>query len=312
MTNLAKVTKIALPADEGRNLTELSSQITTSATQLQARGKIYNRGALTYSETFDSNRRRFAIKTIEWLTGKIAILRMIREFERRPAVQGPDFWRACLDVMRIDLETPKAQLERIPSKGPVIIVANHPHGMVDGMVLADLIGRQREDYRILTRSLLTGIDLEAANYLIPVPFPHEEDAQSKFIEMRKEAMKQLSAGGVIALFPSGSVAASETMFGPAIEAEWNVFTAKMIRKSGATVVPCFFTGSNSRLYQIANQISATLRQGLLLHEIVKSTGKPQAPIIGEPIDQADIDARIENPREFMAWLRDQTISLKET
>jgi putative hemolysin len=116
---------------------------------------------------------------------------------------------------------------------------------------------------------------------------------------------------MIALFPSGVVASSETMFGPAIEQEWNVFTAKMIRRSGATVVPVFFPGSNSRLYQIANQISATLRQGLLLREIVVACRKPQAPVVGNPIDPTEIAARIKDPRLFMAWLREQTIALKD-
>ena len=181
--------------------------------------------------------------------------------------------------MRIKLETPQEQLERIPATGPVIFVANHPHGLVDGMVIAHLISRVRADHKVLTRSILTGLDETAASYLIPVPFPHEEDAQRKGIEMRAAAMKQLSDGGVIALFPSGVVAASETMFSDAVEAEWNVFTAKMIRRSGATVIPVYFQGSNSRWYQIANQISATLRQGFLLHEIVAACGKPQAATI---------------------------------
>jgi hypothetical protein len=70
---------------------------------------------------------------------------------------------------------------------------------------------------------------------------------------------------------------------PAIEGEWNVFTAKMIRKSGATIVPFCFTGANSRWYQIANQISPVLRQGLLIHEVVHSFDKPQAPDHRTPI-----------------------------
>jgi len=72
----------------------------------------------------------------------------------------------------------------------------------------------------------------------------------------------LSQGGLVALFfPSGVVASSDTIFGPVIEREWNAFTAKMIRKSGATVVPVFFSGLSSRAYQIANQLSPTLRHG---------------------------------------------------
>jgi putative hemolysin len=129
--------------------------------------------------------------------------------------------------------------------------------------------------------------------------------------MRKAAMTHLQEGGIVALFPSGVVASSDSMFGPAVEREWNVFTAKMIRTSGATVVPCFFPGSNSRVYQIANRISATLRQGLLLHEIVHAFNKPQKPVVGAPIPQAEIDARAKDPRAFMAWLRTHTLGLQD-
>ena len=233
----------------------------------------------------------------------------MRRFEKQGTVKGQAFWRTTLDVMGIDLLTPAEQLAHIPKTGPVIFIANHPHGLVDGMILADLIGRVRDDYRILTRSLLTGIDEDAASYMIPVPFPHEPDAQKKMVAMRKAAMDHLKSGGLVALFPSGVVASSDTMFGPAIEREWNVFTAKMIRTSGATVVPCFFPGSNSRWYQIASRISATLRQGLLLHEIVHALNKPQEPVVGAPIAQADVEARAGDQRAFMARLRAHTLGL---
>ena len=272
--------------------------------------RVYNRSSLTYSNTFDSPVKRNIIRLIELLTGKIRIARLVRRFERMGSFKGQAFWRATLDVMGIDLLTPADQLARIPKTGPVVFVANHPHGLVDGMILADMIGRVRNDYRILTRSLLTGIDEDAASYMIPVPFPHEPQAQKKMVDMRRAAMDHLKAGGIVALFPAGGVASSDSMFGPAIEREWSVFTAKMIRTSGATVVPCFFPGSNSRAYQIANRISATLRQGLLLHEIVHALNKPQKPVVGVPVDPAEIAARAGDPRAFMAWLRSHTLGLK--
>ena len=273
--------------------------------------KKYDRRALSYASTFEDPWKSAVIRAIEAVTGKVTILRLIRKFERRGVPHGQAFWRACLDVMGIDLTTPQHQLERIPTEGPVIVVANHPHGMVDGMIFADLIGRVRPDYRILTRSLLTAIDEVAGSYMIPVPLPHDADAQRKGVEMRARAMDHLKAGGVVALFPSGVVASSETWWGPAVEAEWNVFTAKMIRRSGARVVPMRFPGSNSRAYQIANRISPILRQGLLLHEIVHSVNKPQGPIVGHPIDQERIDSFADDPRGFMAWLREHTLSLTD-
>ncbi|KUJ77450.1 lysophospholipid acyltransferase family protein [Ruegeria profundi] len=276
-------------------------------------GEIYDRRTLTYANSFDDVWTSTAIRAIEWCTGKLTILRMVNKFEKKNEYyRGQRFWGGALEVMGIDLTTPEEQIARIPKEGPVVVVANHPHGMVDGMILAELIGRVRSDYRILTRSVLTGLDEAATSFMIPVPFPHDPEAQGKMLEMRGKAMDHLKQGGVVALFPSGVVMSSDDWFGPAQEREWNVFTAKMIRRSGARVVPIFFPGRNSRAYQIANRLSPILRQGLLLHEIVRSCNKPQSPVIGEPISDEDMQLLERDPRGFMAWLRKHTMSLGET
>lgn len=269
----------------------------------------YDRRSLTYANSFDSPMTAFTIRAVEWFTGKLTILRMIRQFEKRGAPSGQAFWRAALDTMGIPLLTPQEEIDNIPTEGPVVVVSNHPHGLVDGMILADLIGRRRTDYKILTRALLTGIDEVAASYMIAVPFPHEPDAQRKSVEMRAKAMAHLKDGGVISVFPSGVVASSDSLFGPVIEREWNVFTAQMIRRSGARVVPVYFPGANSRLYQMANCVSATLRQSLLLHEVVRGCNKPQRPVVGAPISDERMKLLESDPRGFMAWLREHTLSL---
>ena len=266
----------------------------------------YDGRKLSYATTFPNPIQRKTIQTIEFLTGKWRLLSRIRAFERRGIPTGHAFFAQALDVMGIDVRTPEDQLAHIPKTGPVIITANHPHGLVDGMVLAELIGRVRKDYKILTRSLLTDVD-QIASFMIPVPFDHEEDAIAKSIEMRKRAMDHLANGGVVVIFPSGKVASSDTMMGPVIERDWNPFTAKMIQRSEATVVPVFFPGANSRIYQMANQISATLRQGLLIREVVIAMNKPQSPIVRPAIERAEIQEWSNDPRGFMAWLRKKTI-----
>lgn len=271
----------------------------------------YDRRSLTYANSFDSPVTSRIIRTIEWFTGKLTIIKMIRAFEKRGAPSGQPFWRAALGTMGIDLLTPDEQVLNIPLEGPVVAVSNHPHGLVDGMILADLIGRRRTDYKILTRELLTGIDEVAASYMISVPFPHEPDAQRKSVEMRAKAMTHLKEGGLISVFPSGVVASSDSLFGPVIEREWNVFTAQMIRRSGAKVVPIYFPGANSRIYQMANRISATLRQSLLLHEVVKSCNRPQKPVVGPPINDEQMKMLETDPRGFMTWLREHTLSLAD-
>ncbi len=275
-------------------------------------GEVYDRRTLTYANSFDDPWTGFAIRAVEWLTGKLTILRMVNKFEKtNENHRGQKFWRGALDIMGIELTTPTEQLANIPMEGPVVVVANHPHGMVDGMIFADLIGRVRLDYRILTRSVLTGLDEAATSFMIPVPFPHDPEAQRKMVEMRTSAMAHLKEGGVVALFPAGVVMSSETWFGPPVEREWSLFTAKMIRKSGAKVVPIFYPGHNSRSYMIANKISAILRQGLLLHEIVRSCNKPMAPVVGAPLTDEQMVMLEKDPRGFMAWLREHTLALKD-
>ncbi len=268
----------------------------------------YDRRKLSYANTFTNPFQRNTIKTLELLTGKLRLLRKVRQFEKMGIPFGQPFWRQALDLLGIKLLTSKSELSKIPKKGSLIITANHPHGLVDGMVLAELIGKVRTDYKILTRSLLTGVN-QIDQFMIPVPFDHEENALQKSLEMRRRAMEHLENGGVIVLFPSGKVASSETMFGKVVEGDWNPFTAKLIQKSGADVLPVFFPGSNSRIYQIANQISATLRQGLLIYEVVHAMYKPQKTLIGNIIKHDVFSSWKSDPRGFMKWLREKTIEL---
>jgi len=265
---------------------------------------------LSYAGTFTNPVKANAIRAIEYATGKLTLLGLVRKFERTGRKPGQSFWGKALDLLEIELRTPEEQVRRIPDSGPVVVVANHPHGLVDGMVLAELIGRVRSDFKILTRSLLTNVP-EIQYHMLPVSFPHEPDAVRKNLEMRKLAMDHLAESGVIVLFPAGQVATSPGWFDAAVEPEWMPFTAKMILRSEATVVPIFFPGQNSRWFHMANQFSLTVRQGLLLHEIVHAMRKPQKPVIGAPIGREGIEPWMGNPRGFMAHLRELTLSLKE-
>ena len=270
--------------------------------------KPYDKGRLSYAGTFTNPWKANTIRVIEWLTAKWRLLYLIRKFEREGAPFGSPFWPKAIKQMGIRIDTPPDEIARIPATGPLVVVANHPHGLVDGMIMAEMVNRVRSDFKILTRSLLTGIP-EVAEFMIPVPFPHEENARELGLEMRQQTMEHLNRGGVIILFPAGKVAMSEGFWGPAIEAEWNLFTHKMIHRSGATILPIHFTGQNSRAFLIANKLSDTLRQGLLLYEIKRALFKPQRPFIGMPIPASELEKWDGNPRGFLAWLRKHTLDL---
>ncbi len=285
-----------------------TSGMAASAVPKPGAARKYDMKRLSYSGTFTNPFKVLSIRAIEWATAKVKLLSMIRSFERSGAPMGVAFWSKAVRHMGIRIDTPPEEIARIPKTGPVVVVANHPSGLVDGMIMAEMVSRVRGDFKILTRSLLTGIP-EIEEFMIPVPFPHEENSRQLGLEMRDLTMAHLKRNGLVILFPAGRVASSDTFFGPAIEAEWNVFTHKMIKGSGATILPIFFPGQNSRAYQIANKLGATLRQGLLLYEIKRSLFKPQRPYIGEPIPASELDKWEGNPRGFLAWLREHTLRL---
>ncbi|WP_248298183.1 lysophospholipid acyltransferase family protein [Tabrizicola sp. YIM 78059] len=277
-------------------------------TQIRRAERKYDMRRLSYAGTFKNPVKANTIRTIEWLTAKVQLLRLIRQFEKSGAPFGPPFWPKAIRHMGIRIDTPAEEIARIPRTGPLVVVSNHPSGLVDGMVLAEMVNRVRSDFKILTRSLLTGIP-EVEEFMIPVPFPHEDNARELGLQMREETMKHLKAGGVIILFPAGKVAMSEGWWGPAVEGEWNLFTHKIVKSTGATILPIYFPGQNSRWFQIANQISDTLRQGLLLYEIKRCLFKPTRPVVGEPILPDELKNWEGNPRGFLAWLREHTLAL---
>lgn len=268
----------------------------------------YNASDLTYAGSFASPWKRGLIRTIENLTGRLGLLWLVRKWEVDPD-RDPDFWKSVLDRLDIKLTTSQDQLDAIPKMGPLVVVSNHPHGLVDGIVMAHLLSHARDDYKILARAFLRHVP-RIDKYLLPVAFPHEPDAIQTNIRMRKEAIAHLKNDGCIALFPAGTVATSDTCFGPVVDPDWLPFTAKMIRQSGAQVLPVFFPGANSRAYQIADKLSVTLRQALLLHEIKAAMHKDQKVVVGELIEPEALQSYEKDGPGLMKFLKQKTYDLK--
>lgn len=269
--------------------------------------KLYDKSELTYANSFPNMSKRVFIKTIETLTARIPLLRHMRHWENNPN-KHPHFWTSVLDEMGIDILTPKEQLENIPKDGPIVVVCNHPHGLVDGLILAWLLSQRREDFKIITRALLNGVDVAEKN-LISISFPHEEDAVRKNLQSRKAALNYVKDSHCIGVFPAGTVSTSKTAFGPVVEAEWGKFTSKLILQTNARVIPIYFQGSNSRWFQLANRISDTCRQSLLMYEIKHAFNKSQTPIVGKPIERDVLDQYKTDADGLMSFLRHETLKL---
>ena len=262
---------------------------------------------LSYSNSFPSPQRHFVIRWVENLTGRIKILKLAKKHQLEPPLPG-NFWQQAMTRMGINTDIGDEALAKIPKTGPLIIVANHPHGLVDGMVLCEIMSRVRDDFQIMTRAFLAKVP-DINDRMLPVAFDHEDDAIKKNVQARKSALEHVKNGGCLILFPAGRVAHSETLFGEAIDGEWTNFLARLVMRGKANVVPMFFHGQNSRLYLLAARFSPTLRQGLLMHEVTRSLNTDMRPIVGDAIPFKEMEALNLSPKDLAAHLRSHTLKL---
>ena len=179
---------------------------------------------------------------------------------------------------------------------------------MDGMAMGRILSEARGDFRIIAHVVFRKAE-ELNKIILPIDFGETKEAMAQNIQTRKVALKYLAEGGAIGIFPGGTVSTAAKPFGKARDPFWKTFTAKMIAKSGAQVVPVYFDGSNSRLFQVASHLNQTLRTALYISEFERSVGSPLKVTIGKPLPQDEITAHARDSRALMDYLRRETYNL---
>ncbi|WP_296417524.1 lysophospholipid acyltransferase family protein [Pseudooctadecabacter sp.] len=263
---------------------------------------------ISYAHSGASRRARAVIRVMENSTGRLRLIRKAKGYDAEVA-EGADFWAVMCDRFKLRLNVVGGSLDHIPTEGPLILVANHPYGILDGLMLGRILSERRGgDFRILANSVFRkSADLDRV--ILPISFDDTKEAAKLNLETRRDALRYLAEGGAMGVFPGGTVSTSARAFSTPLDPQWRNFTAKMVSKSGATVVPVFFDGSNSRLFQLASQVSQTLRMGLLIREFRARVGSDVNIVIGKPIPKADLDAHKSDPKSCMDFLRKATYDL---
>ena len=262
---------------------------------------------ISYSSSAKSKAGRAVIRSIENITGRISLIKKAKDYENEVAA-GRDFWEVILEKYNIRLNILGGSLENIPKKGPVVVVANHPYGILDGLMLGYILSTTRTDFRILAhRVFKKAQDLDKV--ILPINFDETRDGMAQNIETRKRAISYLSKGGCVGIFPGGTVSTSVKPFGKAMDPSWRKFTARLIAKSKAQVVPIYFEGSNSRLFQIASHLHYNLRMALLIKEFRRRTNDKVSVVVGEAFADHKIDEYKKSAEELMNFLRTETYKL---
>lgn len=237
----------------------------------------------SYADASDPPLKRLLIHAVEAAVGQPRLKRLYLDLIAHP-VAGEGFFAAAARVLRLDIRYDTTQLAKVPRSGPLVVVANHAFGALDGLVLSRLVEEVRGDFLALAHSVLLRAP-ELRSTMLPVDFSGTREALKTNLETRARARKHLGEGGALIIFPSGTVATSPDWLGlhPAIEVRWQPFAAQLIQRSRANVVPIFFSGQNSRAFQVASHISPTLRMVLLFREVKNRIGTTVPVLIGDPI-----------------------------
>ena len=262
---------------------------------------------ITYAAAVKSRPGRAIVRTLENLTGRRALIRRAEGYQA-DVMMGRSFWQVMPERFGLSLEVVGGSLSNIPASGPLVVIANHPYGILDGLMMGQMLDARRGDFRILANSVFRRAE-EINRVLLPISFDETREATRLNLETRATALDYLAGGGAIGVFPGGTVSTSARPFSRPMDPGWRNFTARMIAKSGAAVVPVFFEGHNSRLFQLASRIHQSLRLAMLIREFRVRTDEPVRVVIGEAIPAETLAALKSDPTAMMESLRARTYAL---
>ncbi|WP_380052697.1 lysophospholipid acyltransferase family protein [Falsihalocynthiibacter sp. SS001] len=264
---------------------------------------------ISYASSAKTRSGRTVIRLLEGVTGRGRLIRKAAGYEQEVR-QGADFWQVMMQRYNVDLRVHGA-IDALPRTGPLVLVANHPYGILDGLVMGHLLAAHRGDFRILANSVFNRAD-DINRIILPISFSQTKEAVRTNLETRKKALAYLNDGGAIGVFPGGTVSTAARPFTRPMDPSWRNFTAKMIQKSGATVVPVYFHGNNSRLFQLASHVHETLRLGLLISEFRARLRTPLDVTIGKPCTPTKLAEYGRDSAAMMRFLRQATYELSPT
>ncbi|QFT80681.1 2-acyl-glycerophospho-ethanolamine acyltransferase [Roseovarius sp. THAF27] len=262
---------------------------------------------ISYAYSAQTRGGRAMIRTMENLTGRIRLIKRAAGYEQEVAA-GRDFWQVMVERYGLTLDVVGGSLDSIPRTGPLILIANHPYGILDGLMMGHILSQTRGDFRILAHKVFRKAE-DLNRVILPISFDETKEAVALNVETRKTALNYLKDGGAIGIFPGGTVSTAAKPFAQPLDPGWRGFTARMVAKSDATVVPIFFEGHTSRLFQLASHLHYTLRMGLLIKEFCKRVDTSVQVVVGQPIAQDELRARAGDTKSMMAFLRHKTYEL---
>ncbi|MGB6118296.1 MAG: lysophospholipid acyltransferase family protein [Mesorhizobium sp.] len=260
---------------------------------------------LSYANASQPRLQRWFIRSIEDMSGRDRFARLCDHWRNEIVPSRDRIFTRMLDLIQVGLDIRGAWPVRALPEGPLVIVANHPFGIGDGIAILSIAERLGRPFKVLINAELLKVP-EMEGYSLAIDFSETKEALRNNMEVRHEALRLLKAGVTIVVFPSGGVATATKALGRAQDLPWKMFPARLIQDAKANVLPVHFSGQNGRLFHIVSQpmlhsdvrtragralykLSLTLRTSLLIREFARLSGRTIRADVGELIEWQDIE-----------------------
>ena len=235
---------------------------------------------------------------------KIDEIKSLYKINYEELKQSNNFWKKTLDILKINYIA--ENVDNIPKAGSSIIVANHPFGLLDGLIICSIICDIRKDYKILINDEVSQID-QIREYLLPIKFSKLTEDIKKNIISKKKAIEHVNSNGILITFPSGEVATSSLIFNEANERRWKPLIGSIINKTNAAIIPVRFFGKNSLFFQTIGFVNNNLRRILFIRELLNKKNQTFKLSIGKKISSLQ-NERLNN-RQIVDKLRSIVVNI---
>ena len=235
---------------------------------------------------------------------KIDEIKSFYKINYKELKQSNNFWKKTLDILKINYIA--ENVDNIPKAGSSIIVANHPFGLLDGLIICSIICDVRKDYKILINDEVSQID-QIREYLLPIKFSTLTEDIKKNIISKKKAIEHVNSNGILITFPSGEVATSSLIFNEANERRWKPLIGSIINKTNAAIIPVRFFGKNSLFFQTIGFVNNNLRRILFIRELLNKKNQTFKLSIGKKISSLN-EERLNN-RQIVDKLRSIVLNI---
>ncbi len=264
---------------------------------------------LSYANPSDHRLKQWFVRRVEGLSGRDYFADLYEAWRTDIVGKSQRVMGDMMDLIGLRLRVDEGVWppQSLPDT-PLVIVANHPFGIGDGIAVLAMAEQLGRPFRVIINNDLLKVP-EIRPYSLPINFEENREALQMNLQTRREAVQLLKEGVTIVVFPAGGVATARKGFGRAEDLPWKLFPAKMIQAAGASVIPIYFEGQNGRLFHIASRISMTMRLSLMIREFRRLAGKSIVARVGAVIP-ADEMARIRDRKEMTERMYDAVFSMR--